>query len=169
MRVLSLTLIFLGLMAVSCMKINNSCSYKESTVVADTAQVNYIQRYFSTNNITNMQLHPCGAFYKINNAGTGGLNTILCSRVYFNYAVYKMGYSIAFDSHSSTQGISFLLGELIAGVQKLAPLIQPGGSITMYIPPSLAYGSQVLKDQNGNVILPANSYLRFEMSLIAVQ
>ncbi len=169
MRIFLFILIFLSLIAGSCMKINNTCSYKESTAVADTAQINNIQRYFSANNITNMQQHPCGAFYKINSLGTGGLNPILCSRVYFNYAVYKMGYSIAFDSHSSSQGISFMLGDLIAGVQKLAPLIQSGGSITMYIPPTLAYGSQVLKDQNGAVILPANSYLRFEMSLIAIQ
>jgi hypothetical protein len=150
------------------MKIKNSCVYKESSIVADTAQINYMLQYFSSNNITGMQQHPSGVFYKINNPGTGATAS-LCNTVSFNYAVYKMGYSIAFDSHSSTQGVAFSLGDLIIGVQKTTPLIHPGGSITMYIPPSLAYGSQVLKDQNGNVLLPANSYLRFEMNLISVQ
>ncbi len=168
MKYLVLPFLFIALLACSCMKIKNTCSYKESTVVADTSHVKHILQYFTANNITNMQQHPSGAFYKINSPGSG-VSPSLCKNISFNYAVYKMDYSIAFDSHSSSQGISFLLGDLIVGVQKLAPLIQPGGSITMYIPPSLAYGSQVLKDQSGNVLLPANSYLRFEMSLIAVQ
>jgi len=39
----------------------------------------------------------------------------------------------------------------------------------MYIPPSLAYGVNEQRDQLGNIILPANSYIKFEMSLKAVQ
>jgi FKBP-type peptidyl-prolyl cis-trans isomerase FkpA len=49
------------------------------------------------------------------------------------------------------------------------PLVKAGGSITMYIPPSLAYGNNDQRDQLGNIILPANSYIKFEMSLKAVQ
>jgi len=58
---------------------------------------------------------------------------------------------------------------LIIGVQKVMPLVKAGGSITMYIPPSLAYGVNEQRDGFGNIILPANSYIKFEMSLKAVQ
>lgn len=152
----------------SCLKTKNQCPYIESNIVADTSESNNIQRYLSSNNISGMLRHASGAFYKINNAGSGS-TPWLCNNITVNYSAYIMGYSTPFDNNTSASGISFVLGNLIPGIQKLAPMVRSGGSITMYIPPALAYGSNETKDQNGNVVLPANSYLRFEMSLISVQ
>jgi FKBP-type peptidyl-prolyl cis-trans isomerase FkpA len=152
----------------SCLKTKNQCPYIESKIVADTSQTNTIQRYLVDNNITGMLRHVSGAFYKINNAGSGN-TPWLCNNITVNYSAYIMGYATPFDNNTSASGVSFVLGNLIPGIQKLAPMLRPGGSITMYIPPALAYGSNETKDQNGNVVLPANSYLRFDMSLIAVK
>ena len=48
------------------------------------------------------------------------------------------------------------------GWQAAIPLIAPGGSITLYLPSSLAYGARA---QNGT---PANSILIFKIDLIRV-
>ena len=62
----------------------------------------------------------------------------------------------------SGNGVSFGLNQLIVGWQEGIPLIAPGGSITLYLPPSLAYGAQA---QQG---IPANSILVFQIDLIRI-
>jgi FKBP-type peptidyl-prolyl cis-trans isomerase FkpA len=54
------------------------------------------------------------------------------------------------------------LGQLIVGWQKGLPLISSGGKITLYIPPSLGYGSAAAGS------IPANSILIFDIELISV-
>jgi FKBP-type peptidyl-prolyl cis-trans isomerase len=150
----------------SCVK--NQCGYLDTNITASTSEITYMQSYFAANNIDSVIQDPSGVYYKINNTGTGSKPN-LCSAMLVNYSAYRFGYGNAFDSYTDPNGISFVLGSLIVGVQKTMPKIKPGGSITMYIPPSLAYGNNDIRDGNGNVILPANSYIKFDMSLIAVQ
>jgi len=38
----------------------------------------------------------------------------------------------------------------------------------LYCPPTLAYGSQVIRDNAGNTVIPANSILIFEVELTNV-
>ncbi|HAD33478.1 MAG TPA: FKBP-type peptidylprolyl isomerase, partial [Chitinophagaceae bacterium] len=57
-------------------------------------------------------------------------------------------------------GVSFGLDGLIVGWQEGIPLIGAGGKIKLYLPPSLAYGSNA----NGNI--PANSSLIFDIDLL---
>jgi len=61
--------------------------------------------------------------------------------------------------------VSFNLGGLIEAWKKGIPLIKPGGKIKLYCPPTLAYGSQVVRDGAGNTVIPANSILVFEVTL----
>ncbi|HEY8688210.1 MAG TPA: FKBP-type peptidyl-prolyl cis-trans isomerase, partial [Chitinophagaceae bacterium] len=58
---------------------------------------------------------------------------------------------------------TFTLGQVIVGWQKGLPLIRAGGMITLYIPPSLGYGSSPFGS------IPANSILIFDIELIDVQ
>jgi FKBP-type peptidyl-prolyl cis-trans isomerase len=74
-----------------------------------------------------------------------------------------------FDSNASTSGTTFTLGNLIAGWQAILPLVKAGGKVTMYIPPSLGYGQQNVRDNAGNLVIPGNSNLKFEMELLNVQ
>jgi FKBP-type peptidyl-prolyl cis-trans isomerase len=150
----------------SCFK--DQCGYLDQQYVASSSEIAYMDNFFATNNITDLTQHSSGVYYKITSEGTGG-NPNLCSNILVNYSAFRLGYGNAFDSYLEPQGIPFVLGQLIVGVQKVMPLVKAGGSITMYIPPSLAYGSEAQKDQLGNIILPANSYIRFDMSLKAVQ
>lgn len=55
------------------------------------------------------------------------------------------------------------------GWQKGLPYIKGGGKIKLYIPPSLGYGAKDVKDDMGNVIIPANSILVFSLELTDVK
>jgi FKBP-type peptidyl-prolyl cis-trans isomerase FkpA len=103
-------------------------------------------------------------YYSIDAAGSGNTPTI-CSYVSVKYKGMLTNGNI-FDQSSSP--VSFQLGGLIESWKKGIPLIKPGGKIKLYCPPSLAYGSQVIKDGSGNVVIPANSILIFEVELVSV-
>lgn len=150
----------------SCIK-GPVCAYKDQNVAATAAEIAYLQQYFADNGIADVVQHSSGVFYRISQQGSGRTPN-LCSSIVVNYGAFRLGTGVAFDSNYDPDGISFILGELIVGIQKTLPLIQEGGSITLYIPPSLAYGSSVQQDQNGTIILPANSYIKFNMDVLSV-
>ena len=143
-----------------------TCSYTAPTTSATAAEVNYLQNYITTNNISAIQ-HQSGVFYAITNAGTGSLPTV-CSNITVKYTGRILGGNV-FDSNTSVTGVKFVLGGLIVGWQRVLPLLKTGGSITLYIPPSLGYGSNVIRDNYGNTIIPADSYLKFDIDLLDVQ
>ncbi|MEI8052792.1 MAG: FKBP-type peptidyl-prolyl cis-trans isomerase [Bacteroidota bacterium] len=164
----SLFLITISMLFFSCMKKASTCAYEDQNVAATTAEIAYLQNYITTSSITNVTQHPCGVFYTVENAGSGEtLN--LCNTITVKYGAFVLGAASPFDSFTDSSGIPFILGRLITGIQKTLPTIRSGGQITMYIPPSLAYGSAQQQDQNGSIILPSNSYLKFEMTILAVQ
>jgi FKBP-type peptidyl-prolyl cis-trans isomerase FkpA len=151
----------------ACVK--DGCNIPDPSITSASSEDDYMRSYFQTNNITDLTKHPSGVYYKLNTPGSGTQGPGLCNTIFFNYYAYKFGSGVAFDSYDQPGGTGFLLGNLIIGVKKVLPLVKPGGSITMYIPPSLAYGNETIKDQNGNVILPANSYIKFDISLVSFQ
>jgi FKBP-type peptidyl-prolyl cis-trans isomerase FkpA len=67
-----------------------------------------------------------------------------------------------FDQTTNNQMRVFVLGELIAGRRIGIPLIKTSGKITLYVPPTLGYGS------TGNASIPANSVLIFDVELLAI-
>ncbi len=142
------------------------CTYSTPTEVATSAEIAYLQNYISSNSITAVQ-HPSGLFYQITTPGAGTLAGV-CSIVRVNYEG-KLFNGSRFDFNNTTNGASFTLGELIKGWQIALPLIKPGGIITLYIPPSLGYGSRAITDGSGGVLIPADSYLKFDITLRDVQ
>lgn len=150
----------------ACKKDTSKCEYTESTVTATSSERTYIENYLTTNSITALQ-HSSGVFYTINAAGTGGTANV-CSVIRIKYSGYLFNGTL-FDYYTASSGISFVLGQLIAGWQKGLPLVASGGTITLYIPPSLGYGAVDKRDANGNIIIPANSYLKFVIEVLDVQ
>lgn len=148
----------------SCLKKQDTCSYQDSTYVAPASEVSTLQGWVSGNAPGAVQ-HSSGLFYIINNPGTGA-NPSVCSNISVKYMGTLLNGAI-FDS--TTLGYSSMLGQLILGWQKGLPLIKSGGNITLFIPPSLGYGSKVVYDKNGGVLIPANSNLKFTVDLVAVQ
>lgn len=137
----------------------NECQYTESSVTAPASEVQTLQAYLTANNITAIQ-HSSGLFYQISNPGAGATASV-CSNVTVKYSGYLLSNGTKFDENLT--GVTFPLGSLIIGWQKGIPLIKPGGSITLYLPPSLAYGNNAIGT------IPANSYLMFVIQLDSVQ
>ena len=159
-----IALLFLG----SCLKKqDNKCGYNDSSVIAPQAEQDALQDSLTAHGIQGAILDPSGFYYTITNPGSGAFVSNLCTTV---ATYYKGGFfnGQTFDS-SLVQTAVFQLGQVIAGWQKGIPLIKKGGEINLYIPPSLGYGSQDQTDQNGNVAIPANSYLVFNVTLVDLQ
>ncbi|HET7274676.1 MAG TPA: FKBP-type peptidyl-prolyl cis-trans isomerase [Longimicrobiaceae bacterium] len=60
------------------------------------------------------------------------------------------------------------LTRLIPGFEQGVIGIRAGGSRRLIVPPSLGYGSQPQTDRAGNVIIPANSTLIFDVEVVSV-
>ncbi|MEP6675162.1 MAG: FKBP-type peptidyl-prolyl cis-trans isomerase [Ferruginibacter sp.] len=151
-------LLALPFLLFACKKTSTDCAFQNSATVASAAEIAYIQTYLTNNGLTATQ-HSSGMFYTVTSAGSGSAPG-LCSGVTVRYSGRTFNTTSTggvFDSN--TTGVSFTLGQLIVGWQKGIPLIAKGGAITLYIPPSLGYGSAAAGS------IPANSYLVFTIQL----
>lgn len=137
-----------------CAKKDQSCN--PVIDAAPASEVQALEQYLSANKIEATK-DDHGFYYKIDAAGTGD-HPDACSEVSVNYKGTLTNGTI-FDQ---AQGVRFQLKGLITGWQTGIPLIGKGGKITLYLPPSLAYGN---KASNG---IPANSILIFSIDLIKV-
>ena len=147
----------------SCSKENDACKYDACAIAAPAAEVAQLESYLASAAITATK-HCSGMYYSIDAAGSGTAPTI-CSSVSVKYKGQLTNGNV-FDQ--STAPVSFQLNGLIEAWKKGIPLIRPGGKIKLYCPPSLAYGSQEIRDGSGNVVIPANSILVFEVELVGV-
>jgi FKBP-type peptidyl-prolyl cis-trans isomerase FkpA len=140
----------------SCNK--NTCDENPPSTIASAAEIKVLQDFITANGIIATQ-HASGLFYRILSQGSGA-NPNQCSSITVRYKGTLLSGS-TFDQ--STTNVSFLLNQLIAGWKLALPLLQKGGKIMLYIPPSLGYGSS---SQSG---IPANSSLIFDIDLIGVE
>lgn len=139
------------------------CKYDACAIAAPASEVTQLEAYLSSAAITATK-HCSGMYYSIDAAGSGTAPTI-CSGVSVKYKG-QLTNGTVFDQ--STAPVSFQLNVLIESWKKGIQLIKSGGKIKLYCPPSLAYGSQEIRDGSGNVIIPANSILVFEVELTGV-
>lgn len=103
-------------------------------------------------------LHPRGFYYIIDTLGSGN-TPVPCSGIRVNYTGWLTnGQTFAPQTTFDTELTNLIDGWLIG-----VPLIKKGGSIHLYIPPSLGYGAQ----QIGTI--PASSILIFNIHLLDVQ
>ena len=160
-------LVVASIVFASCVK-NNKCAYSNSSVTAPDTEIQNLKDSLFAHSITTAILNPAGFYYKIDSAGLGTAVTNLCSTVSVSYrGTYFNG--VTFDSTAANQLATFQLWRVIVGWQKGLPLINKGGEVNLYIPPSLAYGPNPVTDNSGNVLVPGNSYLEFDIHLVDVQ
>ena len=138
---------------------DSTCNYTISGVVVPASELTSLQTYVNANRPSAI-LHSGGFYYEILAAGTGTVTPAVCSNVRVTYAGYLTN---GFKFDEETVGITFTLGQLIPGWQRGLPLIKKGGSINLYLPPSLGYGSAAVGT------IPANSILIFNIQLLDVQ
>jgi FKBP-type peptidyl-prolyl cis-trans isomerase FkpA len=153
----------------SCMKgggeDTQQCTYDACAIKAPTSEIQNVQDYLSANNLTATQ-HCSGLFYSIESAGSGVTPTA-CSYVAVKY-VGKFTNNTVFDQTTGSNVATFYLSQVIRGWTNGVPYIKQGGKIRLYIPPTLGYGNVDRKDNDGNVIIPANSILIFDVELLEV-
>jgi FKBP-type peptidyl-prolyl cis-trans isomerase len=142
------------------------CTATQTTIVATTTEIDSLSRYFTLNGIPAIQ-HESGCFNTLDSAGTG-LNPGICNSVAVTYAGYLMGNPVPFNTFSDSTGIVFSLQDVVVGWQRVMPVLKVGGGITIYIPPSLGYGSVDKKNGDGDIIVPKNSYMKFTIHLLEV-
>jgi len=145
-------------------KTDDMCSYDACAFAAPASEITQLEAYLASASITTATKHCSGMYYTIDVAGSGATATI-CSTVSVKYKG-QLTTGTVFDQ--SATPVSFQLSGLIEAWKKGIPLIKTGGKIKLYCPPSLAYGSQVIRDGAGNTVIPANSILIFEVELTAV-
>jgi len=150
---------FLIIFFTGCLKNKQpACNYNSCSYQAPASEIQAVKDYLTSKGITNATQHCSGLFYVIDNQGTGK-QPAACSAVSVNYTG-SLTDGTVFD-----QGTNFqtYLNAVIPGWTNGVPLIKAGGTIRLYIPPSLGYGSQA----NGPI--PANSILIFDVNLNSVQ
>jgi FKBP-type peptidyl-prolyl cis-trans isomerase FkpA len=101
---------------------------------------------------------PLGYYYQIDNPGSSKKPNP-CSDVTVNYKG-TLTNGKQFDAGDK---VSFNLSQLIMGWQEGIPKIGEGGSITLYLPPSLAYGDEASGE------IPGHSILVFKIDLLEVK
>ena len=134
----------------SCKKTDTTCA--TVTTAAPDAEKVFLRNYISTNAI-NATEDSRGFFYSIDSIG--GTKPTACSNVTVNYTLRLLNGTLVDNGNN----VTFNLMNLIIGWQEGIPLIGKNGKIILYLPPSLAYGSQATSG------IPANSYLVFTISL----
>lgn len=143
-----------------------SCEEEEVVVTpAEQLEIDLkiIDDFLLENNIT-AQTDPSGLRYVINDLGDGATPNS-SSVVAVKYEGRLMSNGSVFDSFDEPEGIEFPLNRLILGWQIGIPLIEEGGSITLYIPSGLAYGPS----GTGSGSIPGNAVLIFDIELVGVK
>jgi FKBP-type peptidyl-prolyl cis-trans isomerase FkpA len=145
-----------------CLKTDSKSSncVSNNTGVPSTAEISSLQAYLTTNTITATQ-DARGFFYSITTPGAGPA-PLLSSTIIVKYTG-KLENGAEFDHNQNPNGETFLLSQLIPGWQLGIPLIRKGGSIKLYLPPTLGYGC------NATGAIPAGANLIFTIDLVDVQ
>ena len=150
-----LGLMVLAVLAAGCSKGTDKDCGKVKIAAAPTEIVS-LQSYLNSKSITATG-DSLGFFYNIANPGNTKHPTV-CNGIRVNYQGFLTNGS-QFDAGNN---VRFQLDNLIIGWKEALPLIGEGGTITLYLPPSLGYGAI----ENGNV--PANSITIFQIDLLEV-
>ncbi|MFN8243208.1 MAG: FKBP-type peptidyl-prolyl cis-trans isomerase [Ferruginibacter sp.] len=135
----------------------NNC-VPNTSGVPTAAEMSSLQSYLSSHSIT-ATLDSRGFYYIILNPGSG-TTPVASSNVTVKYTGTLENGTI-FDQNLT--GAAFPLSQLIKGWQYGLGLIQKGGSIKLFLPPTLGYGCNALPG------VPAGSNLIFSIDLIDVQ
>lgn len=118
-----------------------------------------ITAYIAANNLDAIKSNT-GLYYVINEAGTG-VQPTASSTVTVAYKGYYSNGSV-FDE-SDAEGISFGLGQVVAGWTEGIAYLKEGGNGILLVPSHLGYGSANYRG------IPGGSVLIFDVALISVE
>lgn len=125
-----------------------------------------IQRYLTANDITASFDPPSGLYYRVLNPGDGQHYITLTDTPYVIYTRRLItGILVESSKGQVTNFDGRALKDHIPGWQIGLQKISKGGSIEMYIPPSLGFGAQAVYS-GGVMIIPPNSVQICQVQLV---
>lgn len=154
--------VIMGICISSCIKNDTPLrSCPPLTVTAPNSEVAFLNTYIDSNHIVATQ-DSRGFFYSIDfPASTDTAHPVTCSDISVTYTGTFLNGTV-FDSTGADRPASFnLSGNIINGWKEAVPLMKTNAQMTLYLPPSLAYGA------SGYSTIPGNSYLIFKIKLLA--
>ncbi|HTE27390.1 FKBP-type peptidyl-prolyl cis-trans isomerase [Flavitalea sp.] len=161
MRKLVAGLALILLMSTGC---NKKSECPENNDVAPAVEEQMVKDYLTANGITATK-YKSNMYYQILTPGTGAFPN-QCSTVEVGYNLkLTNGNTIPQSPGNQVFNLQGLIPAWIQGI----PLVQEGGSIRLFAPPSLAYGSQPQRDANGNITIPGNSVLIFDINVVDIK
>ena len=102
--------------------------------------------------------------YIITRTGSGATPNV-CSQVYVKYAGYLLGSTTAFDANNTDGGIPGIGGYDRWMAKGLLFEIRRCHQFSSRLP---RIWQPEIRDGNGNTVIPANSYLKFDIELFNV-
>jgi FKBP-type peptidyl-prolyl cis-trans isomerase len=99
-----------------------------------------------------------------------GLATGWCKAVSVHYIAYLLDGTKLESTHDTGIPVLFTpgVGALIDGFEQGVIAMHAGGTRRLIVPPGLGYGAQPVRDANGQVIVPANSTLVYDIEIVQV-
>lgn len=122
--------------------------------------------YAAYDSIPNTKISPSGVVYTFTGTGTGDTTKVgQTATVKYEGSLLSGG---IFDQSSAFQ---YKYGEtnLIKGWQEILPHLKKGDKVTMIVPSEAAYGNQVKRDENNQIIIPANAVLIFKIEIVDIK
>lgn len=148
----------------ACVKDAKKCTYTFSSLSAPQSERVAVQTYLTGKGIT-ATLHPSGFYYNVSNAGMGKAEP--CNTVSIQYTARLTNDSI-FEATPGSAFYTDKVGAFMPGLQLGMGLIGKGGSVQLYIPPTLGFGSNPYPSAI-NPIIPGNSILVYDLTISAMQ
>jgi FKBP-type peptidyl-prolyl cis-trans isomerase FkpA len=88
-----------------------------------------------------------------------------CIPIVAHYTEYLADGTRLESSHDTDQPLAFTpgFGDLIDGFEQGVIGMRNGGTRRLIVPPNLAYGAQTRRNQAGEIVIPANSTLIYDV------
>lgn len=104
-------------------------------------------------------------YYNIKDTGTG-TSASSSSIIFFTYSAALLNGTLVSES---TVPVQQAVVNLITGFQDMARFFKKGTHIIMILPSSLAYGCAGVTNQTGQVVIPGNSIVYYDVKITDIQ
>jgi FKBP-type peptidyl-prolyl cis-trans isomerase len=139
--------------------------YSDSERLQFTADTTAIDQYLANKSINAIKDNT-GIRYVINQTGTGAVPSWY-DQVSIKYTVKLMSTeaTVGNAEEQPTENFASRVIDYLNGIKAGLRNLQNGSKATLYIPSAYGFGAEEVKNQSGQVIVPANSNLIIEIEL----
>jgi len=120
---------------------------------------------YAIDNLLDVQSTESQLYYQIREQGNGA-PIEWGDRLRVHYKGYFLNGDVFDSSYRRNEPLEFYLGNTIPGWNEGLQKINAGGKILLLVPSHLGYGEEGLKDGKGNVLVPPNKVLVFEIEVL---